>query len=57
MQDLNGGCITSLPLENDPPLIVDSNAIKLLQMSGQLLQTVSWWNTEVCEVLGVIQHP
>lgn len=37
------------PDENDPPLLIDPNAVKLAQVAGQLLKAVAGWNPQVVQ--------
>ena len=42
------------PFENDPPLVVNSNAIKGLEFSRKFFQSVRWRNFQVRQVNRVI---
>jgi hypothetical protein len=42
------GVIVS-PDKNDPPLLVDPDAVKLAQVAGQLLKAVAGWNPQVVQ--------
>jgi hypothetical protein len=37
------------PDKNDPPLLVDPDAVKIAQVSAQLLKAVAGWNPQVVQ--------
>lgn len=54
--DLNlFGCVL-LPFEDDSPLLVDANTVKVRPISTQFLQSVGRWNSKVVDILSVVQH-
>jgi len=48
---------TFFPSENDPPLLVDSNAPKPLQVAAQLLKPVAGRNPEILHDSRLVDHP
>jgi len=44
------------PTKNDPPLIIDSNAVKALQISFKSLEPVSRWRRKVTQRFSIIQQ-
>ena len=57
INNLNFGSLADAPLENDAPLVVDANAVKILKAARQLLQSVGRRNAQVGNILGVMNHP
>ena len=47
--DLDLVGVVVFPNKNDPPLLVDSDAVKLAQVAGQLLKAVAGWNPHVVQ--------
>jgi hypothetical protein len=41
--------VTVSPTEYDPPLVVDSDGVKPVQVSSQFLQSIGWRHAEVVE--------
>ncbi len=41
--------IAVAPLEADPPLVVDANAVLACPVTRQFLQAVAWWNAKVVQ--------
>lgn len=37
------------PLENNPPLLIHPDRVKLLQVAAQLLQTIRGWHPEIVQ--------
>ena len=52
--DLEGVAVA--PPKTDPPLVVDANAVLAGAITFELLQTVTGWDAEVCELLGGVHH-
>ncbi len=46
----------AFPVKNDPPLVVDSNAVEVRQATFELFQAVSGWNSKVIYVGCVVYH-
>jgi hypothetical protein len=57
IDDLDFEGVGTLPLEADPPLIVDPDAVLAGPVALQALQSVARWDAEIGETLGVVQHP
>lgn len=49
VNDLNTVCVALNPLEDDTPLIVDSNRVEPLQISVQLLESVRWRRSQIVQ--------
>src|SRR5215208_7942715 len=47
VDDLNAVCVTLDPLEDHPPLIIDTNRVVPLQISMQLLESVRWRHQQI----------
>jgi hypothetical protein len=41
--------VTVSPTEYDPPLVVDSDGVKRVQVSSQFLKSIGWRHAEVVE--------
>lgn len=48
--------ITINPFKTDPPLIVDPDAVLPCPVAAELLQSVGWWNAEVAQRDGIVEH-
>ena len=57
IDDLNVVLQTLFPSENDPPLLIDTNAPKLLQVAAQLLKSIVGRNSEILYDSSLIDHP
>ena len=49
-------CITLNPLKNDFILVIDSDRVITLQLSGKFFESVSRWNSELIERYDKIDH-
>jgi hypothetical protein len=47
---------TILPTKDDSPLLVNANAPKTFQITTQLLKPITWWNSEILNDSGLIDH-
>jgi hypothetical protein len=47
--DLDLVGVVVFPDRNDPPLLVDPDAVKLAQVAGQLLKAVAGWNPQMVQ--------
>ena len=47
--------IGALPPKDDPPLVVDPDAVESLQVTLQLLETIARWSFEIRQIRGTIQ--
>jgi hypothetical protein len=56
VRDLYGVRIMSTPLEADPQLIVDSNAVLPLPIAAQFLQAIAGWDPQILCCLCAIKH-
>ncbi len=56
VDDLHAKHITIFPLETNPPLIVDSDAVLTASLAAQRLQPISRRNPEVYERFCIIKH-
>lgn len=56
IDDLDLVCVSSFPAETDPPLIIDPDAVLTDAISSQLLQSVSWRDTEILKGFRRIQQ-
>jgi hypothetical protein len=45
-----------VPAENNPPLIVDADAVKAPKIATQRLKAITWRNTQILEHLGGVEH-
>lgn len=57
IDDLNVVLQTLFPSENDPPLLIDTNAPKPLQVAAQLLKSIVGRNSEILNDSSLIDHP
>ena len=57
VSNFNFFCVAIVPDENDPPLIIDSYGVELLQVSLQPFQPVSGRDHQVIDILRVVYHP
>jgi hypothetical protein len=48
--------ITVFPSETDPPLIVDPDAVLTLPISGELLEAIPGWNSQVAQRIGRVKY-
>lgn len=46
--------VVGLPAKADTPLIVDPDAVLAFSVSAKLLQSITWWNSQVIERFGSI---
>ena len=53
----NFACVTITPLENDTPLLVDSDTPEPLPVTFQLFQSIGGWNSKILKVPSLIDHP
>lgn len=53
--DLTG--ISTIPFENNSPLIIDPYRIKTLPISGQFFQPIGRRNAKIGYILRAIEHP
>ena len=56
VDDLDVMRVTADPAEANPPLVVYPDAVLTKPISGQLLQTVRGWNSEIDEAGSGVQH-
>jgi hypothetical protein len=49
VDDLNVPGFAIAPHETDPPLIVHANAVLILAVAVQSLQTIAGWHTQIVE--------
>jgi hypothetical protein len=56
VNDFYVACISVVPHEADPPLIVDSNAVLAAPVAFQLLQTIRRWKSQVINDRGCVKH-
>jgi hypothetical protein len=56
VDDLDLKSIALAPLEANSPLIVDANAVLTGTVTVQTFQPVAWGNSEIRDVLSVVQH-
>ena len=45
-----------LPTENNPPLLIDTNTPKSMQVTFQLLKSIAWWNLKIFNNSCLIDH-
>lgn len=57
VHDLHFKGVPLAPLEADPPLVVDSDAVLAGPVPFQRLQAIAGWHPQIEEALGVVQHP
>lgn len=56
IRDFNRVSVMPSPLETDPKLIVDSNAVLSLPAAVELLQAVSGWDLEIIEYMRAVEQ-
>ncbi len=44
------------PTKNNPPLLIDTNAPKPIQVTFQLLKSITWWNLKIFNNSSLIDH-
>jgi hypothetical protein len=52
VHNLDVVCISVPPVEADPPLIVDANAVPARPIPLQKLQSMRWWHAQIIEFDG-----
>src|SRR3954447_483473 len=57
VDDLDLVSVPIAPLEADPPLVVDTDAVLARPLAAQALQPVPRGDLEILKSLGVVQHP
>jgi hypothetical protein len=45
-----------LPAENNPPLIVEADAVKAPKIATQSLKAITWRRTQILKHLGGVEH-
>ena len=45
-----------IPPEDDPPLLVDSDAMHPSEVAAQLLQSVAWWRPQILDRRSSVQQ-
>jgi hypothetical protein len=55
--DRNVELETTLPAEDDPPLLVDPDAPSALQITPQWLKPIAWRHREILQLPSLINHP
>lgn len=44
------------PFKTNPPLVINPDAILAPAITFELLQSISWWHSQVLQALGGIEH-
>ncbi len=57
VDDFDLGAVTVTPYKTNAPLIVYPDAVLARTLALQCLQTIRWWNSQIVESLGRVEHP
>ena len=52
--DVDG--ISIVPLKTDAPLAIDSDAVLTCTVAEKTFEAVGWWNAQVLDSCGPVQH-
>ena len=49
--------VSTVPAENDSPLVIDADAPESLEITLQRFEAIGWRNPKVSQFSGLVQHP
>ena len=49
-------CVALMPLETDPPLVIDTDAVLARTITAKYLESIGRWDTQVLQSDRTIQH-
>ena len=48
--------VTAAPLETDPPLVVDADAVLSVAITTEFFKPICWWYPQVVEIDRIVDH-
>jgi hypothetical protein len=46
----------AIPLENQPPLLIDANGVEAFQIAAQLFEMIAGWHSQVLARRSIVDH-